>query len=205
MGFVHRRTGEVLVFGELPPTPKCTSRPDCPCDFCVRVRVEITEGRSEKDEQKTIAEDFLRSYSQTKLARENLVKMTSATSFLCLRREEETICLLCRVAEGRSERDTQERLAEVFIDSYLPPARGPDRSALMAILLADITLVTALAAPFLPEPSWFLPGCSLLARMQCERPACHLGFSDADESRGGRPRSSLLPATQCVPIPGRAG
>src|ERR1700730_14106887 len=69
MGFVHRRTGEVLVFGELPPTPKCTSRPDCPCDFCVRVRVEITEGRSEKDEQKTIAEDFLRSYSQTKLAR----------------------------------------------------------------------------------------------------------------------------------------
>jgi hypothetical protein len=46
-------------------TPKCTSRPDCPCDFCVRVRAEIAEGRSEKDEQNKIAEDFLRSYSQT--------------------------------------------------------------------------------------------------------------------------------------------
>jgi hypothetical protein len=44
---------------------KCTSRPDCPCDFCVRVRAEIAEGRSEKDEQNKIAEDFLRSYSQT--------------------------------------------------------------------------------------------------------------------------------------------
>jgi hypothetical protein len=51
---------------------KCTSRPDCPCDFCVRVRAEIAEGRSEKDEQNKIAEDFLRRYSQTKPARENL-------------------------------------------------------------------------------------------------------------------------------------
>jgi len=38
-------------------------RPDCPCDF--RVRADIAEGRSEKDEQNKIAEDFLRSYSQT--------------------------------------------------------------------------------------------------------------------------------------------
>lgn len=29
---------------------KCTSRPDCPCDFCVRVRA-IAEGRSERDTQ----------------------------------------------------------------------------------------------------------------------------------------------------------
>ena len=42
---------------------KCTSRPDCPCDFCVRVRAEIAKGRSEKDEENKIAEDFLRSYS----------------------------------------------------------------------------------------------------------------------------------------------
>ena len=47
---------------------KCSSRPGCPCDFCVRVRAEIAEGRSEKDEQSKIAEDFLRSYSQTKAA-----------------------------------------------------------------------------------------------------------------------------------------
>ena len=45
---------------------KCTNRPACPCDFCVRVRAEIAEGRSEKGEQNKIAEDFLRSYSQTK-------------------------------------------------------------------------------------------------------------------------------------------
>jgi hypothetical protein len=43
--------------------------------------------------------------------------MTSATSFLCLRREEETICL-AEIAEGRSDR-TQDRLAENFIYSYL--------------------------------------------------------------------------------------
>jgi hypothetical protein len=51
---------------------KCTSRPDCPCDFCVRVHAKIAGARSEKDEQNKIAEDFLRSYSQTKPARENL-------------------------------------------------------------------------------------------------------------------------------------
>jgi hypothetical protein len=67
--FVHRRTGEVVVLGEPTAASKCTSRPDCPCDFCVRVRAEITEGRSEKDEQNKIAEDFLRSYSQTKPTR----------------------------------------------------------------------------------------------------------------------------------------
>jgi hypothetical protein len=40
-------------------TPKCTSRPDCPCHFCVRVRAEIAEGLSDKENQ--LAEDFLRS------------------------------------------------------------------------------------------------------------------------------------------------
>jgi hypothetical protein len=71
MEFVHRRTGEVVVLGAPSPASKCTSRPDCPCDFCVRVRAEIVEGRSEKDEQTKIAGDFLRSYSQTKPAGEN--------------------------------------------------------------------------------------------------------------------------------------
>jgi hypothetical protein len=44
-----------------PPTSKCTSRPDCPCDFCVRVHAEIAEGRSGKDKENQLAEDFLRS------------------------------------------------------------------------------------------------------------------------------------------------
>ena len=34
-----------------PAKSNCTSRPDCPCDFCVRVRAEIAEGRSEKDKE----------------------------------------------------------------------------------------------------------------------------------------------------------
>jgi hypothetical protein len=49
--------------------------------------------------------------------------MTSDNSFVCLRRGEETICL-AEIAEGRSERDSQDRLAEDFIDSYLQPARS---------------------------------------------------------------------------------
>jgi hypothetical protein len=49
---------------------KCTSRPDCPCDFCVRVRAKIAEGRSAKDKENRLAEDFLRSYLQTKPAGE---------------------------------------------------------------------------------------------------------------------------------------
>src|SRR5450432_3296895 len=69
---------------------------------------------------------------------------------------------------------------------------------------SDITLPSALAAPSRPEPFWFLPGCSLLARMQCERLACHLGFSGAPENRGGQPWSSLLPAHQCVQLFGQA-
>jgi hypothetical protein len=69
MEFVHRRTGEVVhVTLDNPtmpiPASKCTSRPDCPCDFCVRVRAEIAEGRSEKDKENQLAEDFLRSYSR---------------------------------------------------------------------------------------------------------------------------------------------
>ena len=64
--FVHRRTGEVVVFGARTHASKCTSRPDCPCAFCVRVRAEIAEGRSEKDNENQLAEGFLRSYSQTR-------------------------------------------------------------------------------------------------------------------------------------------
>ena len=66
MEFVHRRTGEVEVLEAPIASSKCTSRPDCPCDFCVRVRAEIAAGCSEKDEQNKIAEDFLRSYSRKK-------------------------------------------------------------------------------------------------------------------------------------------
>jgi hypothetical protein len=64
--FVHRRTGEVVVLEVPEASSKCTSRPDCPCDFCVRVHAEIEEGHSEKDKENQLAEDFLRSYSQTR-------------------------------------------------------------------------------------------------------------------------------------------
>jgi hypothetical protein len=74
MEFVHRRTGEVLVFGAPTPASKCTSRPDCPCQFCVRVRAEIAEGRSEKDKENQLAEDFLRSYLQTYSAKPRIKK-----------------------------------------------------------------------------------------------------------------------------------
>src|ERR1017187_5971831 len=85
------------------------------------------------------------------------------------------------------------------------PLSSNNRPATREPFPADITLLSALAAPSLPEPFWFLPGCSLLARMQCERPVYHLGFSSAPENRGGRPWSSLLPAIQCVRIPEQAG
>ena len=42
-----------------------------PCDFCIRVRAEIAEGRSEKDKENQLAEEFLRSYSQTMPAEKN--------------------------------------------------------------------------------------------------------------------------------------
>jgi hypothetical protein len=48
------------------PPSKCTSRTDCPCDSCVGVRAEIAEGRSEKDKENELAEDFLPSYSRKK-------------------------------------------------------------------------------------------------------------------------------------------
>jgi hypothetical protein len=44
----------------------CTSRPDCSCDFCINLRAKHAEGRSEKDEENRLAEDFLRSYSHKK-------------------------------------------------------------------------------------------------------------------------------------------
>jgi hypothetical protein len=68
MEFVHRRTGEVVVWEVATAASKCTSRPDCLCDFCVRLRAKIAEGRSEKDKENQLAEDFLRSYSRTKAA-----------------------------------------------------------------------------------------------------------------------------------------
>jgi hypothetical protein len=52
-----------------PTKSNCTSRPDCPCNFCVRVCAEIAEGRSEKDKENQLAEDFLSFYSQTKPTR----------------------------------------------------------------------------------------------------------------------------------------
>jgi hypothetical protein len=45
---------------------KCTSRPDCPCEFCISLRAKHAEGRSEKDKENQLAEDFLRSYSRKK-------------------------------------------------------------------------------------------------------------------------------------------
>jgi hypothetical protein len=62
--FVHRRTGEVLIFGAPIPASKCTSRPDCPCEFCIQTRVELSEGSSERDIQDRLAEDFIDSYLQ---------------------------------------------------------------------------------------------------------------------------------------------
>jgi hypothetical protein len=47
---------------------KCTSGPHCPCDFCARLRAKIAGGHSEKDKENQLAEDFLRSYLQTKPA-----------------------------------------------------------------------------------------------------------------------------------------
>jgi hypothetical protein len=65
MEFVHRGTGEVVVWEVPTAASKCTSRPDCPCDFCVRVRAEIAEGRSGKDTENQLAENFISSYLQS--------------------------------------------------------------------------------------------------------------------------------------------
>jgi hypothetical protein len=46
------------------PALKCTSRPDCPCEFCISLRGKHASGQSEKDEENRLAEDFLRSYSE---------------------------------------------------------------------------------------------------------------------------------------------
>jgi hypothetical protein len=46
--------------------PKCTSRPDCPCDFCTGLRVKAFCNRrdremdAERAEENQLAEDFLR-------------------------------------------------------------------------------------------------------------------------------------------------
>jgi hypothetical protein len=41
---------------------KCTSGPDWPCEFCVSLRAQHAEGRSEIEKQ--LAEDFLHPYSR---------------------------------------------------------------------------------------------------------------------------------------------
>ena len=51
------------------------------CDFCVRVRAEIEEGRSKKDEQNRIAEDFLRSLSQTKACEGKILASSKAKDY----------------------------------------------------------------------------------------------------------------------------
>ena len=44
----------------------CTSRPDCSCNFCTRLREKHASGKSEKEELNRAAEDFLRSYPRNK-------------------------------------------------------------------------------------------------------------------------------------------
>jgi hypothetical protein len=39
---------------------KCTSRPDCPCDFCIGLRAKHASGLSEKEEQDMIAFCWMR-------------------------------------------------------------------------------------------------------------------------------------------------
>jgi hypothetical protein len=88
---------------------KCTSRPECPCDFCVRVRAKIAEGSSEKDEQNKIAEDFPLVFADQACGG-RLIKMTRDNSFVRLRRE------LCR-------RSTSRR-ATLCFRAELPCSRG---------------------------------------------------------------------------------
>lgn len=78
--FVHRRTGEVVVFEVLTAASKCTSRPDCPCDFCVRIRAEIAGGRSEKDVRDQTTLEWITEFTRKRdremdepVQRENLV------------------------------------------------------------------------------------------------------------------------------------
>jgi hypothetical protein len=44
---------------------ECTSLPKCPCDFCTGLRAKHAAENRKKNEQNKIAEDFLRSYSQS--------------------------------------------------------------------------------------------------------------------------------------------
>ena len=43
------------------PTSKCTSRPDCPCEFCVCRRSRLSPG----EVQDNLAEDFLKKYGES--------------------------------------------------------------------------------------------------------------------------------------------
>jgi hypothetical protein len=44
------------------PAAKCTSRPDCPCEFCVETRKELSGGRSGRDTQDPSAREFIDTY-----------------------------------------------------------------------------------------------------------------------------------------------
>ena len=37
----------------------CTSKPDCPCPFCVRVRAEMKTGKTPKDEINSAITEFM--------------------------------------------------------------------------------------------------------------------------------------------------
>jgi hypothetical protein len=41
---------------------KCTCRPDCPCEFCVRTRAELSQGLTERDTQDQSAREFIDAY-----------------------------------------------------------------------------------------------------------------------------------------------
>ena len=71
------------------------------------------------------------------------------------------------------------------------------------LICSNIRSLSVLAAPSRPEPFWFLPNCSLLARMQGERLVHHRAFLHGYEIKGDQPQSSLLPAPQYEQISGQ--
>jgi len=71
--------------------------------------------------------------------------------------------------------------------------------------VARLLTFAVLALPFPRALFWLPPDCSPPARMRCGHLACRLGFSSVRESRGGRQKSSPLPATRFQQMPGQAG
>jgi hypothetical protein len=51
------------------PAAKCTSRPDCPCDFCVRSREEFAAGRTEGQQLDQLALEWIRAFSMQEIER----------------------------------------------------------------------------------------------------------------------------------------